>query len=263
VTLSLAHLEELAAIYLAPLGVRIVVALLIFFVGRTVARIVTRGAARLMERSRMDVSLRKFLSDVTYAVMLVAVVTAALDSLGVRTTAVVAVLGAAGLAVGLALQGSLSNCAAGVMLIVLRPYRVGDVVVIGKYMGRVEAIRVFQTTIVTADHREVQIPNGTIIGAPVENLTSLRKRRIDLLVTVPEARDLAAVKQLLEGVVPAAEGERSVEVAWIGDAGVRLHLRRWTDATAYDTVAAETMEKVREAMAGAGLRFTISLPLPA
>jgi small conductance mechanosensitive channel len=254
--------------YVLPFGIRLAIAVAIFYVGRLVARTLLRGIALAMERSDFDVSVRKFLGDVMYAVMMAAVIIAALDTLGVRTTAVIAVLGAAGLAIGLALQGSLSNCAAGVMLIVLRPYRVGDLVVIGKYLGRVEAIRVFQTTIVTADNREISIPNGKIIAEPIENLTSLRRRRIDLIVTVPEARDLAAVKKLLEGVVAGdtrviATPDPTVEVAWVGDAGVRLHLRPWTDAGAYDAVATETMERVRDAMAGAGIRFTIALPAPA
>ncbi|MCW5801345.1 MAG: mechanosensitive ion channel [Deltaproteobacteria bacterium] len=251
--------------YVLPFGLRLAIALAIFYLGRLLARALLRGLALAMERSDFDVSVRKFLGDVMYAVMMIAVIIAALDTLGVRTTAVIAVLGAAGLAIGLALQGSLSNCAAGVMLIVLRPYRVGDVVVIGKYGGRVDAIRVFQTTVITADNREIQIPNGQIIAAPIENLTSLRRRRIDLVVHVPEMGDIGAVKQLLEGVVAAdarvlATPAPSVEVAWVTDAGVRLVLRPWTDASAYDAVAAETMEKVRAAMAGAGLRFTISLP---
>ena len=149
----------------------------------------------------MDVSLRKFLGDVVYAIMLVAVIIAALDAVGVKTTAVVAVLGAAGLAIGLALQGSLSNFAAGVMLIVLRPYKVGDLVDVGKYLGRVDAIRVFQTIIITADNREVTIPNGQIIAQPIENLTVLGRRRVDLVVTVAQATDLAQVRSLLESVV--------------------------------------------------------------
>ena len=150
-----ADVEAFAEAHLVPLGLRIVVALIIFIAGRQISRILLRALDRFMERSRMDVSLRKFLGDLAYAVLLISVIIAALDTLGVKTTAVIAVLGAAGLAIGLALQGSLSNFAAGVMLIVLRPYKVGDLVMINKYMGRVEAIKVFHTVVVTGDHREV------------------------------------------------------------------------------------------------------------
>ncbi|MBA3452302.1 MAG: mechanosensitive ion channel, partial [Deltaproteobacteria bacterium] len=170
-TLALDYFQNLAEVHLLPLALRIVVALMVFIIGRILARALLKGFHRLMERSKLDISLRKFLGDLVYAVALVAVIIAALDSLGVETTAVIAVLGAAGLAVGLALQGSLSNFAAGVMLIVLRPYKVGDLVTIGKYLGRVEAIRIFHTVLITGDYREITIPNAQIIAAPIENLT--------------------------------------------------------------------------------------------
>ena len=133
-----ADFEAFAQAHLVPLALRVLVALIIFIAGRQISRLVLRALDRFMERSRVDVSLRKFIGDLAYAVLLVSVIIAALDTLGVKTTAVVAVLGAAGLAIGLALQGSLSNFAAGVMLIVLRPYKVTDLVVLGKYVGRVE-----------------------------------------------------------------------------------------------------------------------------
>src|SRR5262245_9997802 len=143
--ITAADLEHFARTHLIPLGLNILVAFVIFIAGRQIAKLLLRGLDRMMELSGMDVSLRKFLRDVVYAIMLVSIIISALDALGVKTTAVVAVLGAAGLAIGLALQGSLSNFAAGVMLIVLRPYKVGDLVAIGKYLGKVDAIRVFQT----------------------------------------------------------------------------------------------------------------------
>src|SRR5262245_25727289 len=134
---SLDYIKYITDAYLLPTGLRLLVAALVFLVGRMVAKTVMRMLGRMMDRGKVDVSLRKFLTDVGYAVLLVAIIIVALDTVGIKTTAVLAVLGAAGLAVGLALQGSLSNFAAGVMLIVLRPYKVSDVVVIGKYLGRV------------------------------------------------------------------------------------------------------------------------------
>src|SRR5947199_159450 len=181
ITMTVDALRAVADVHLIPFGVKLVIALAIFVLGRWISRAVLRALDRVMDRSKMDVSLRKFLGDVAYAVLFIVVVIAALDTVGVKTTAVVAVLGAAGLAVGLALQGSLSNFAAGVMLIVLRPYKVGDLVMIGKYTGRVDAIKVFHTVLITGDYREVTIPNGSIISAPIENLTVLGRRRVDLV----------------------------------------------------------------------------------
>jgi small conductance mechanosensitive channel len=262
--LTTSDLEAFARTHLLPLGLNILVALVIFIVGRQVAKIMNRALGRMMDRSGMDVSLRKFLGDVVYAIMLVAVIIAALDAVGVRTTAVIAVLGAAGLAVGLALQGSLSNFAAGVMLIVLRPYKVGDLVTIGKYLGRVEAIRVFQTILITLDHREVTIPNGQIITQPIENLSALGRRRVDLIVSVAQATDLVRVRELLEGVLGAdpriqQSPAPTIDIAEITDTGVKLYMRPWTSVENYTKVASDTMEHIKTTMEAAQLKYSVSL----
>lgn len=259
-----ADVEAFAEAHLVPLGLRIVVALIIFIAGRQISRILLRALDRFMERSRMDVSLRKFLGDLAYAVLLISVIIAALDTLGVKTTAVIAVLGAAGLAIGLALQGSLSNFAAGVMLIVLRPYKVGDLVMINKYMGRVEAIKVFHTVVVTGDHREVTIPNAQIIAQPIENLTVLGRRRVDLVVSVAQSSDLHRVRQLLEGIVLADQRIQqapapSIDIAEITDASVKLYLRPWTNVENYTKVAADTMERIKDTMEAAQLKYTVAM----
>ena len=261
---SWADVEALADRHLIPLAINVVVALLIFFVGRVCARIIARALSGLMERSRMDVSLRKFLSDMIYAILLVAVVTAALDSLGVKTTAVVAVLGAAGLAIGLALQGSLSNFAAGVMIIVLRHYKVGDVVVIGKYTGRVDAIRVFHTVLVTTDNREVIIPNSQIIAQPLENVSVLGRRRIDLKLTVAHGTDLRMIKQAVEALALAdrrieTQPRPELELTEITADAMVLYLRPWTDADDLAAVSRDLMERVRETLDGTGVKYTAAL----
>lgn len=262
--LTWADLEAFADEHLAPLVLRIVIALIIVIAGRQLSRIVLRVLDRFMERSRVDMSLRKFIGDLVYAIMLASVIVAALDTLGVETTAVIAVLGAAGLAIGLALQGSLSNFAAGVMLIVLRPYKVGDLVLIDKHQGRVDAIKIFHTIVVTADHREVTIPNGLIIAKPIENLTVLGRRRVDLLVSVAQSSDLHRVRQLLEGVVVADSRIQqtpppAMEIAEITDASVKLYLRPWTSVENYSKVAADTMERIKETMEAAELKYTVTV----
>jgi small conductance mechanosensitive channel len=261
---STADLEAFARTHLFPLGINILVALAIFILGRLAVKILHRAFDRMMDRSGMDVSLRKFLGDVLYAVMLVAVIIAALDAIGVQTTAVVAVLGAAGLAIGLALQGSLSNFAAGVMLIVLRPYKVGDLVTIGKYLGRVEAIRVFQTILITLDHREVTIPNGQIITQPIENLSALGRRRVDLIVSVAQSTDLSRVRELLENVIVAdpriqQSPAPTIDIAEITDTGVKLYMRPWTSVENYTKVASDTMERIKASMESAQLKYSVSL----
>ncbi|MDB4954882.1 MAG: MscS Mechanosensitive ion channel [Myxococcales bacterium] len=261
---TLEQFEHFANAYLVPIGLKLLVALVVFVLGRWISKLVLHGFERVMDRSKIDISLRKFLGDMLYAVLLCAVVIAALDTMGIKTTAVVAVLGAAGLAVGLALQGSLSNFAAGVMLIVLRPYKVEDLVVIGKYLGRVEAIKVFHTVLITGDYREVSIPNGQIIAAPIENLTVLGRRRVDFVVTISAAADLAKVRQLLESVVLADQRVQqspacTIEVAEVADTGFKLYLRPWTTVDHYHPVVADTMERIRETLGTAGLKFSVSL----
>jgi small conductance mechanosensitive channel len=266
-TITLEDVRHAADLYLIPFGIKLLIAIAIFVLGRWVSKAVLHGLDRLMERSKVDVSLRSFLGDIAYAVLFVVVVVAALDTIGVKTTAMVAVLGAAGLAVGLALQGSLSNFAAGVMLIVLRPYKVSDIVVIGKYLGRVHAIRVFHTIVITQDHREVTIPNGQIIAAPIENLSVLGHRRVDLVVSVAQAADLRAVRELLDKVVRADERVRespapTIDLAEITDAGMKLYVRPWTSVENYAKVAADTMERVKAAMEADNLKYSITLQTP-
>ena len=261
---TLAYLRHVAEVWLLPLGLKLLIAAVVFLVGRAIAKALLRAFDRAMETSKLDVSLRKFLRDVVYAIMLVAVVIASLDVVGVETTAVIAVLGAAGLAIGLALQGSLSNFAAGVMLIVLRPYKVTDFVVLGKYAGRVEAIKVFHTVLITSDHREVIIPNGEIIKAPIENLSTLGRRRVDFLVKIMEPPDLAGLKQLIETAIlgdnkVSAAPAPVVDVAEVSESAIKLYVQPWTTVEHYHDVAIGTMERLRTALQGAGLKFSVSL----
>lgn len=263
-TITLDDVVNWADVYLLPIGIKILFAIVIFLVGRWISRMVLRALDRVMDHSKMDISLRKFLGDVAYAVLFCVVIIAALDTVGIKTTAVVAVLGAAGLAVGLALQGSLSNFAAGVMLIVLRPYKITDVVVIGKYTGKVDAIKVFHTVLITTDNREITIPNGQIIAAPIENLTVLGRRRVDLVVSVEQGQNLAKVRDLLSGVIAAEERfHRSpapaIDVAEITDSSVKLQVRPWTTCDDYARVSSDAMEKIKGAMDSAGMKYAVSL----
>jgi small conductance mechanosensitive channel len=247
-----------------PAGVRVLFVLVLFVFGRALVRAIVRAVDRALERHHAEMSLRRFVGDVAYVVMLGAVVLVALDTLGVKTTAVVAVLGAAGLAVGLALQGSLSNFAAGVMLIALRPYRVGDLVMLGKYTGRVDAIRVFHTVMISPDNRQITIPNGQILQQPIENLTVLGRRRIDLVITIGEVADLDLLEQMLAGVAAADPRIQTApfpvaEVAEVNELGAKLYLRAWTVAEAYPDVVLAALERVRATLRGKYAKFSAVL----
>jgi small conductance mechanosensitive channel len=261
------QVQRFALDYALPVGLRAVFVIVLFATGRAIARAVVRMLDRVLERNHVDVSLRRFAGDIAYVALLGVVVLAALDTLGVRTTAVVAVLGAAGLAIGLALQGSLSNFAAGVMLIVLRPYRVGDGVLLGKYVGRVEAIKVFHTIVITPDNRQVVIPNGQILQQPIENLTVLGRRRVDIVVTIGEVAELDVIEQQLADIAAAdPRVERrpgpSAEVAEVNETGAKLYLRTWTSAESFADVTLAQLDRVRAALRGKYAKFSAAVAPP-
>lgn len=251
-------------VHVAPPATSVAIALGMFILGRALARLVARGLGRAMARGGVDLSLRKFLGDVTYAILLIGVVTASLDAVGVRPTAVVAVLGAAGLAIGLALQGSLSNFAAGVMLIANRQYKVGDLVVIGKHVGRVEVIKVFHTVLVTSDNREITIPNSKIVADPIENLTARGTRRVELVLGVPHGTDLAALRAALVPLLTAdarvhASPAPAIDIADVTATDVRLRLQPWTSCADHAAVTSATVEQLRAHLLAHAVPFTLSV----
>lgn len=268
--LSFADARALFDEYVVPFVIHLALALLIFWFGRMVVRMLARGFDRVLERGKVDVSLRKFLGDIVYSAMLVAVAIPSLDMLGVKTTALVAVLGAAGLAIGLALQGALSHFAAGVLLIVLRPYKVGDVVKLGVLAGRVDAIRVFSTVIITPNNHEISIPNAQVIAQPIENYTARGTRRIELVIGIAARAEIAdpsatlvRVRALVADALAAdarilAAPAPAVDLAGGSDVGFRLIARPWVAAEHYADVVAATIDRLRAALGGAGLVFTIA-----
>ena len=174
-------------------GLKLLGALLVLLLGIWLAKRLSKALDRAFERANMEATLRGFLRNIAYGAMLVIVVVAALQSVGVPTTSVMAVLGAAGLAIGLALKDSLSNIASGVMLIVQRPFHVGDMVQAAGIEGTIEQVRVFQTRMRTVDNRSVIIPNSLVTTAPIINFTANSKRRVDIKVGVGYEDDLRAL----------------------------------------------------------------------
>jgi small conductance mechanosensitive channel len=232
--------------------------------GRAIARGIVRLIDRALERHHADPSLRRFVCDAVYIVELAAVALVGLDTFGVKTTAIVVVFGAGGLAIGLALQGSLSNFAAGVLLVVLRPYRVADYVMLGKYTGRVEAIKVFHTVVITPDNRLVAIPNSEILKQPIENLTTLGRRRIDLVITIGDVAELEPLEEMLAQVAaidPRIEPIPApvAELAEVNEAGAKLYLRAWTRSDAYTDVMLAELARVRAALRGRYAKFSAAL----
>ncbi len=261
--LSVEYFQFLATTYVVPFAINLVIAAIVFIVGRVAARAVVKFLDKVLVRARLDESLRKFLTDLTYAMLLMVVVIAALDRLGVKTTAAVAVLGAAGLAVGLALQGSLGNFASGVLIVLFKPYKVGDFVSVAGKMGTVEVVKIFNTILTTPDNVEIIIPNGQITGGVIENFSARDTRRIDLVIGVSYGDDLKKAREVLESVVKAesrilAEPATTIAVAELADSSVNFVVRPWVKATEYWPTRFALTENIKLALDEAG----ISIPFP-
>jgi small conductance mechanosensitive channel len=241
-------------------GLKLLGAVVILLLGMWLSRRLSKTLDRAFERAHMEATLRGFLRNIAYAAMLVIVVVAALQSLGVPTTSVMAVLGAAGLAIGLALKDSLSNIASGVMLIVQRPFHVGDFVQAAGLEGTVDQIRVFQTKLRTTDNRVVVVPNSLITTAPIINFTANPQRRIDLAVGVGYEDDLKAARAVLLEVAAAnplvlAAPLPEALVTTLGESSVNLELRAWVNTPDYGNARSELTAAVRDGLVERGLNI--------
>jgi len=193
-------MERLPEILLS-FGAKLIVALIIFFIGKWIAKAISNVVKRLMGKGKMDSNVAQFLGNLIYGVMLAFVIIAAIARLGVQTTSLVAIFGAATLAVGMALQGTLGNFASGVMLLIFRPFKVGDSVIAGGINGKVHDIGIFATTIIPSDGRKVIVPNGKLSNDTITNFSVMPVRRIELSVNVPGNTDINAVRDLLRAVI--------------------------------------------------------------
>ncbi len=244
-------------------GPRIIGALAIVILGRIGVGIVTGIISRLMNRANVDQTLTRFVVNLTRIALLVFVLIAALGALGFETTSFVAVIGAAGLAVGFALQGSLSNFASGVMLVIFRPFSVGDYVEVGGQSGSVEEIHIFNTVLNTPDNKKVIIPNSKITGDNIVNYSAKETRRIDFVFGIGYDDDLLKAKRILENII--AEDNRilddpapTIAVAELGDSSVNFAVRPWVRTSDYWAVKFDITEKVKLVFDREG----ISIPYP-
>ena len=218
-----------------------------------------RRALQRFSKTREDRTLQTFGSSVTRVAVLIIGGIAVLTRLGVETTSIIAILGAASLAIGLALQGALGNVAAGVMLLVLRPYKVGDLVEIGGRMGVVTSLRLFTTDIDTPDNVRIVAPNGKVFGDLIINYTAHPERRIDFEVAVDLEDDLEAAVRALRSVADAHPSvlktpEPLVEVTGVTDGHARVALRAWAQAGQYGAVKTDLLVRTRQALNEAGVR---------
>jgi small conductance mechanosensitive channel len=244
-------------------GIRIITAAIIFLIGWRLAKLIAAGVGKVLRKSRIDETLVGFLRTLVYFGLLVFVVIAVLDRLGVQTTSLVAVLGAAGLAVGLALQGTLSNFGAGVLIILFKPFKAGDFVQAGGEMGTVKKVSIFNTVLGSPDNRKIILPNSKIIGDSITNFSDIDMRRIDLVFGISYDDNIKTARQVLEKIVAAdsrvlKDPGPVIAVSELGDSSVSIVCRPWVRPGDYWGVYFDMLEKGKADLEAAG----ITIPFP-
>jgi small conductance mechanosensitive channel len=242
---------------LSDWGVKIVIALLIYVIGKWISKRITAFVRKLMESRDVDPTLVAFLSNLVYSILLVAVILAALDTLGLPVTSLVAVVGAAGLAIGLALKDSLGNFAAGVMLVMFRPFTKGDVVEVAGVTGKVDEVRIFSTFLTTPDNKQIIIPNGQVGAGTITNYTANDQRRVDLVFGVGYDDDLKVARDVLtrlcaEHPLVLDDPETNIFVLELGASSVDFAVRPWAKTADYWTVYGDLLETGKVALEAAG-----------
>lgn len=253
------QVQEVLAVY----GLKIIAAVVIFIVGRWVAKLLRNVVRKTLTKRDVDPTLVAFTANFTFVLLMTFVILAAIGQLGVQTTSFIAVIGAAGLAVGLALQGSLANFAAGILMIIFRPFKVGDFVEASGVAGIVEEIQIFTTVLKTPDNKKIIVPNGKITSDIITNYSAEETRRVDLTIGVGYGDDIDKVKRTIEDVL--SKDERilkdpapTIAVSELGDSSVNFAVRPWVKTADYWPVYFDTTESIKK-------RFDaedISIPFP-
>jgi small conductance mechanosensitive channel len=253
------QLIDLAMFY----GIKVIMALAIYIIGKWIVGLIANAMTAAMNKRDIDSTVAKFVGSIVYYLMFAFVVIAALSQLGVQTASVVAILGAAGLAVGFALQGTLSNFAAGVMIIILRPIKVGDFVEVAGAAGVVSEVAIFATTLHTGDNKTVIIANSSVMGSNIINYSTQSERRVDLIVGVGYDSNIQQVKDELKAI---AESESrilhdkgiTIGVSELADSSVNLVFRSWVKSADYWAVFFHLNERVKTRFDEVG----IEIPYP-
>jgi small conductance mechanosensitive channel len=264
---SAVRVYEMMTEYLAENGVELLLSILkaaaIFFIGRFVANLIANLAHKALSKARVDPTLNKFVKNLLYTGLLAFVIISALNALGVDTASAAVILGAAGLAIGLALQGSLSNFAAGVLMIIFKPIRLNDFVVVGGATGTVKEIGIFNTIIAGPDNVRIIVPNSQVTGGNITNYTVNGTRRVDLVIGVSYEDDIKKAKEVMLAVLTEHPKVLKSPAPFVGvkelaDSSVNYAVRPWCNAADYLDVYFDITENVKYALEANGL----TIPFP-
>jgi small conductance mechanosensitive channel len=254
---------ETLTYWVATYSVKIIAALLIFLIGKWLAGKISKLISKLLGKNRVDVTLLSFLENIIYYTLIIIVIIAALGQLGINTTSFLTIVGAAGLAIGLALKDSLSNFASGVMLILFRPFGEGDAVTAGGVSGSVVAISLFNTTLNTPDNQRIIVPNSSITGNVITNVTANDTRRVDLVIGVGYDDDIKKAKEVLTKIIQEEPRvldtpKPLIAVSELADSSVNFVVRPWVKTSDYWAVYFDLTEKIKLTFDEQG----ISIPYP-
>ena len=255
----MAKVYELLTVY----GIKVVAAVVIFIVGRWVAKAIANFIKKMMTKSNTDETLVKFVGSLCYIALLAFVIIAALNQLGIQTTSFIAILGAAGLAIGLALQGSLGNFASGVLMIIFKPFKVGDFIEGAGTAGTVEEIQIFTTQLKTPDNKTIIVPNAKMTGDNITNYTMKGTRRVDFVFGIGYEDDIDKARKVIEEIIATddrvlKDPAPMVAVSELADSSVNFVARAWTSADDYWGFYFDTTENVKKQFDAGG----ISIPYP-
>lgn len=244
-------------------GVKLIVALFIFVIGKWLAKKLSSVAEKMMKTREVDAALVNFISSMVYYALLIFVVIASLGQIGIQTASFVAIVGAAGLAIGLAMQGSLSNFAAGVLIIIFKPFKIGDFVEMAGVSGVIENIMIFTTEMKTGDNKKVIVPNSSVLGGVITNYSANDTRRVDLVMGIGYSDDIDKARQVLEELINADERILKdpaplVAVSELADSSVNFVVRPWVKSADYWGVYFGLTEAVKKRFDQEG----ISIPYP-
>ncbi|MBU1196352.1 MAG: mechanosensitive ion channel [Proteobacteria bacterium] len=261
--LDIQKLIDTATLWVSEYAFKILAAVLILIIGKWLAGKISNLVSKLLEKNKVDITLVKFFDNIIYYTLMIAVIIAAAGQLGINTTSFLTVVGAAGLAIGLALKDSLSNFASGVMLIMFRPFRVGDFVSAGGATGKVVSISLFNTILNTPDNQRVIVPNSAITAAVITNVTANDTRRVDLVISISYDDDIRKAKQILSTIIN--EDKRTLDdpaptvaVMALADSSVNFAVRPWVKTAEYWDVYFDLTEKIKLAFDKEG----ITIPYP-
>ncbi|MEI2562209.1 small-conductance mechanosensitive channel MscS [Vibrio metoecus] len=248
---------------LVQYGVNVISAILILFIGNLVVKGVAGSVANVLKKKEMDKAVVEFIHGLVRYTLFIIVLIAALSRIGVQTASVVAVIGAAGLAVGLALQGSLSNFAAGVLIVAFRPFKSGDYVEIGGVAGSVDSIQIFQTVLKSPDNKMVVVPNSAVIGGAITNYSRHETRRVDMVIGVSYKSDLQKTKRVLRETLEKdprilKDPDMTIGVLTLADSSINFVVRPWCKTSDYWAVYFDSMQAIKEALDANG----IEIPFP-